>query len=299
MASSERGPAGWQIALTLLGAAALIVLVFWGVVALIEATVPRAVEFDAKASKTASRPASEPLPVATYTPEVTPGPEPTPVESSPTLPPKPKPKPSGLVVTIDPGHQGTGDSSQEPIGPGSSQTKAKVAGGTRGESPESKVTLAVSLKLRDRLEAEGVKVVMVRTKQDVNISNSERAKVANKAGADLFVRLHCDGAEDSSRKGISTLVPGKNQWTGPIVSESRSAGNAVHKAVLAATGARDRGVVPRTDMTGFNWAKVPTVIVEMGFMTNSDEDAALNSSAYQDKLAKGLSKGIMDYLSSR
>ena len=208
----------------------------------------------------------------------------------------------GDVVVIDAGHQGHGDSGLEPIGPGSSTEKPKVADGASGQyapHDESQVNLDVALKLRTTLAARGVKVVMVRTSQNVNISNSQRAAIANKAHAALFIRLHCDGISDSSRHGFSTLIPAKNQWTGPIMSASAKAGRIVQHDALAATGASDAGVVQRSDLSGFNWSKVPTVLVEMGFMSNRAEDKALTTSSYQQKLANGLANGVVDYLKSR
>ena len=207
------------------------------------------------------------------------------------------------TVVIDAGHQAQGDNSLEPVGPGSSTEKAKVAGGATGvvtHNSESSVNLAVALKLQKVLEARGVKVVMVRTTQDVNISNSARAKIANDAHAAVFIRLHCDGIDgSSSTHGLSTLIPGKNEWTGPIVSESAKAGKLIHAAALAATGAADRGVVQRSDLSGFNWSKVPTVLVEMGFMSNPAEDRKLGTPAYQQTLAEGMGTGIVEYLKTR
>jgi len=210
--------------------------------------------------------------------------------------------PLPFVVTIDAGHQSVRSRVMEPIGPGSSRTKPAAVAGTRGRrthTPEYTRTLQVSLKLRDRLVRHGVKVIMIRTKNAVNIANSVRAKTANAAHSDLFVRLHCDGSTSSSTHGISTLRPGKNTWTGPIVAPSLVAARFLHRAVLRHTGAIDRGVVSRTDMAGFNWATVPSVIVEMGFMTNTAEDRLMATAAYQNKLAAGLEEGTMGYLRSR
>lgn len=209
---------------------------------------------------------------------------------------------SGVVV-IDAGHQAHADTSLEPIGPGASQKKPKVAGGATGvldpHVPESQVNLDVALKLEKALQARGVKVIMVRTREDVNISNSERAAVANDAHAALFIRLHCDGSANTSLAGLSTLVPAANRWTTPIVAESLKAGRLIHRAVLVSTGATDRRVVNRADLAGFNWSRVPTVLVEMGFMSNPAEDRLLDTSSYQQKLADGLASGAVQYLRSR
>jgi N-acetylmuramoyl-L-alanine amidase len=82
------------------------------------------------------------------------------------------------------------------------------------------------------------------------------------------------------------------------VARSRIAANLLHHWMLKYTGATDRGVVPRTDMAGFNWATVPSVIVEMGFMSNTAEDRRMATTAYRNKLAAGLEEGTMSYLRS-
>lgn len=241
----------------------------------------------AKAPKPAAKPKPKPQPKKPPAPK-------------PAAPAPVKPAASKGVIVIDPGHQHTGDNSTEPIGPGSSQRKPKVTYGASGvvtHKDESLVNLEVSLKLRDQLQKRGFKVIMVRTSQNVNIANSARAAIANRAHADLFIRIHCDSIGTSSRQGLSTLVPARNQWTGPIVSKSAAAGRAVQKATLAATGAQDRGIVPRSDMSGFNWSKVPSIIVEMGFLSNPAEDRRLNTPSYQDKLAVGLANGVANFVS--
>ncbi len=205
----------------------------------------------------------------------------------------------GAVVCIDPGHQARGDSRQEPVGPGASETKPRVTGGTTGVTtrvPEYEVVLQISMNLKERLEAAGITVVMTRDTNDVSISNAERAQMANAAGADLFVRVHADGSTDANRAGISTLYPGANRWTGPIAPPSERAARLVQDALVASTGATDLGIKPRTDIAGFNWATVPSVLVECGFMTNPVEDRLLSSPHYQDKLAEGMAAGIIAYL---
>lgn len=208
---------------------------------------------------------------------------------------------SGVVV-IDPGHQAEGDSSLEPEGPGSSTKKPKVADGAEGvvtHTPESQVNLEIALRLRKALEDRGVKVKMVRTSQKVNIANSQRAAIANDINAALFIRLHCDGSDNSSAYGLATLIPASNRWTKEIVPESKKAAGYVHRAVISATGASDRGIVSRGDLSGFNWSKVPTILPEMGFLSNPAEDRKLNSDEYQVKLANGMADGIVRYLESR
>jgi len=203
------------------------------------------------------------------------------------------------VVCIDPGHQAKSDTSDEPVGPDATETKDRIRGGTTGVAtgiPEYEVTLQIAMNVKSRLEAAGVQVVMTRETNDVNISNAERARMANEAEADLFVRIHCDGNPDQDVNGVSTLYPAPNQWTGGIADESRRAAALVHEAVVAATGAQSRGTVARSDITGFNWAQMPSLLVECGFMSNPIEDKLLSSPHYQDKIAEGMCAGILEYL---
>jgi N-acetylmuramoyl-L-alanine amidase len=209
---------------------------------------------------------------------------------------------STQVVAIDPGHQLKANSELEPIGPGATKRRAKVSSGTASPTtgtPESEVTLAVGLKLRDALEALGVQVVMTRTAQDVDVPNSQRAKIANDVHADLAIRLHCNGG-GSSAHGLFTLYPASIAgWTDDIAVASKKAATIIQTAAIAATGAQDRGLQERSDLTGFNWSDVPDVLVEMGFMTNAAEDKLLESGAYQDKIVQGLVNGIVDFLEAQ
>ena len=210
---------------------------------------------------------------------------------------------SGLgVVVIDAGHEGSPPSGVEPIGPGSSTMKVKLESGATGVAThvdESKRNLEVALVLQKVLEARGIKVVMVRTSQNVKISNKQRAQMANNAHAALFIRLHCDSGP-SGVTGILTLEPGKNWYKDhPIVAQSAVAAKLIHHATLAATGAKDRGITSRTDLTGFNWSQVPSVLVEMGMMSNPGEDRKLATAAYQQKLADGMANGIVAYLKTK
>ncbi|MDZ4063474.1 MAG: N-acetylmuramoyl-L-alanine amidase, partial [Coriobacteriia bacterium] len=209
---------------------------------------------------------------------------------------------TGFVVCIDPGHQSSSDTGKEPVGPGSDEMKDRVLGGATGvasQVPEYEIALQISMNLKQVLESRGVTVVMTRTTNDVRISNAERAGVANKAGADLFVRVHGDGSTDPNAAGISTLYPASNAWTGPIADDSKKVALAVQSSVVAATGAVSRGVVARGDITGFNWSKVPAILVECGFLSNPVEDRLLGSPHYQDKLAQGMADGIMSYLETK
>lgn len=205
------------------------------------------------------------------------------------------------VIVIDAGHQTHAMSATEPIGPGSSTRKAKVTGGTSGVAthlPEYKLNLQVAKKLRTELENRGYKVVMVRTKNNVKISNVERAKIANENKADAFIRIHANSSESGSVKGALTIAP---QSDNPYMTKkNRKKSQSLSKKVLTefckATGAGNRGVMYTNSMTGINWCKVPVTIVEMGFMSNASEDRKMASASYQKKMVKGIAGGIDKFL---
>ena len=206
---------------------------------------------------------------------------------------------SGKIIAIDPGHQAKGNSEKEPIGPGASEKKAKVASGTQGNAtgiPEYKLTLAVSLKLKEELLGRGYQVYMIRETDDVNISNAERAEMANKSGADIFVRVHANSLNDTSVHGALTMCQtSKNPYNGNLYSKSSALSKAVVKGICDTTGFKNRGVQETDTMSGINWCKIPVTIVEMGFMSNAEEDKKMATDEYRAKIAKGIADGIDAY----
>jgi N-acetylmuramoyl-L-alanine amidase len=200
------------------------------------------------------------------------------------------------LVCLDPGH-GTPPAigrQLEPIGPGSRTTKIKDGGGAPGEAP---VALAIARRARRLLLDRGYRVAMTRTGPTIHLGegngNIARARFCNRRHAALMVRIHADGSTVRSLHGVSTLVPAWHRgWTDDIYARSLRAGRAVQKAVVGSTGALDRGVVQRSDLTGFNWANVPAVLVESGFMSNPTESRRLKTGVYQQRVALGILLGV-------
>ena len=209
-------------------------------------------------------------------------------------------KSKGKTIVIDPGHQTKGDSSKEPIGPGATETKAKVTTGATGVSTkqtESELNLKVALLLEKELKQKGYTVIMTRRTNNVNISNSQRAKIANDANADAFIRIHADSVDTESVNGMSTLCQtSKNKYNGKLADESYKLSKYILDSMAKETGAKNRGVTKTDTMSGINWSKVPVTIIEMGFLSNEKEDKLLASNDYQKKIVKGIVIGIDKFL---
>ena len=202
----------------------------------------------------------------------------------------------GVKIGIDPGHQAHSNSAQEPVSPGSKETKAKVSSGTQGVKtrvPEYEVNLQVALLLKDALEAQGATVYMTRDTNDVDISNVERAEMMNELGVDVVLRLHCNGSTNQSTSGIGLYV----KSSGEGAEESYAISEVLIAAMGEATGANTESVHVRDSYSGLNWSTVPSILVEMGYMSNPDEDEKLCSPEYQSELVHGMVGGLITYFS--
>ena len=207
-------------------------------------------------------------------------------------------------IVVDPGHDARANLATEPIGPGSSRRKIKDGGGTRGVAtgtPESVVNLQIARRLRKRLLARGYCVTMTRTRNaGRSMGNVARARIANRAHAALFVRVHADGSSDHSRHGTSVLYPARHRgWTDDVLPESRVAARRMQRALVRSLHSRNLGIVRRSDITGFNWSNVPVVLAEVGFLTNPREDRRLNSARGQRRAALGLERGVRAFVAPR
>lgn len=205
----------------------------------------------------------------------------------------------GHTVVIDPGHQEAAMNDLEPIGPGASQSKPMLSSGTSGVAtgvPEYQLALDVSLKLRDELRARGYKVVMIREDNHCPISNKGRAEIANKYRGAVFLRIHANGDSNPSTSGMLTMCPASdNPYTPEIIGDSNRLARLVLDQMVKSTGATSKGIIETNNMSGINWCKIPVTIIEMGFMSNPDEDRLLQTEDYQKKIVDGISNGVDKY----
>lgn len=221
------------------------------------------------------------------------------VETASIEPASTEPKPSdakNLTIVIDPGHSGVVAEGSEPLGPGSGDYKAADASGTRGVSSgvaEYELTLTVSNQLKAELENRGYTVLMTRESNDVPVSCVQRANMANDAGAAAFIRIHADGSENQSAQGAMTIcTTPQSPFVPGLYASSRSLSDCVISNLCEATGCVNRGVWETDSMSGNNWSQVPVTLVEMGFMTNPDEDMLMQTAEYQGKIVQGIADGV-------
>ena len=212
-----------------------------------------------------------------------------------------EPQKKGILIAIDPGHQGPNVdmSAKEPNAPGSSEMKTKATCGTSGKFsgvPEYQLNLDIALMVKDALVEQGYDVIMTREDNDTAISNAERATLANEAGADVSVRIHANGSEDSSVDGALMLIGSQsNPYVGVVYDDSYRLADSILSHYCQATGMANLGIQTNDTMTGINWSQIPVVILEMGFMSNETDDLNMANESYRQKMVEGIVNGINAY----
>ncbi|EMY4797344.1 N-acetylmuramoyl-L-alanine amidase [Bacillus cereus group sp. Bc256] len=208
-----------------------------------------------------------------------------------------------FLVVIDPGHQQKANLNLEPIGPGATTQKYKVTDGTTGvvtKKREAVLVLEMAFVLKEKLEAKGMQVLMTRTSQDVDISNKERATFANDHKANLFLRLHADGSENPNQSGFAVLTPAEGSpYTKEIYAESLQISQTIVNKMRENQQVKVNGIKFRDDLSGFNWSKVPGVLLELGFMSNHEEDKKLSDPQYVNSLLQSVTDSVDEYRKSK
>ncbi|WP_194191015.1 N-acetylmuramoyl-L-alanine amidase family protein [Clostridium chrysemydis] len=200
------------------------------------------------------------------------------------------------TIVIDPGHSNKSSNSKEPISPDSKEMKLKDTSGSVGvktKTPEYETTVSVGLKLKDKLEALGYNVILTKDSVSDQMSNIERTDIGNNSNADLLIRLHCDAVDTPKAYGASMLVPEIRGYVNSDISKKSSKyGKKIIDTYTEKTGIYNRGLVTRSDLTGFNWSKVPVVLLELGFISNPKEDLFISDPKNHNEIAESIANGI-------
>lgn len=206
---------------------------------------------------------------------------------------------NGHTIAIDAGHQAKANSEKEPIGPGSTTMKAKMSESYTGVISgvkEHELTLSVAQKLEEELKNRGYHVVMTRESNDVNLSNAERASIANKSEAEIFIRLHANSMDNSSVYGaLAMCMTEQNPYNAGLYGKSYALSKKIIDSICAHTGTKNRGVQEVDNSSGINWSEIPVSVVEMGFMSNPDEDRWMQEESYQGKIVAGIAAAVDSY----
>lgn len=200
------------------------------------------------------------------------------------------------VIVIDAGHQLREDIGKESIGPGGAETEQKMDVGQVGVytgQAEYDVTLAAALKLKAELEGRGYTVYLTRNNNAVNISNNERTQVANNLYADAYISLHSGYSEDAEIRGVGAVCQtAKNSYVSDLYSESKELCAQILEAMAKTTENKKQEIRETDKLSAINWSKVPMALVEIGYLSNENDDRLLSSDQYHEKVAKGIADGL-------
>ena len=239
----------------------------------------------------------------TVTPIPTPSSESEDVTPTPAATPTPEPTPvaGGHKIALDPGQQKSQMTEGEPVGPGASDTTAKMSYGATSTTTgkrEYEWSMEFTVRLKAELENRGYEVVLTREENDVQISNAERAIFANESGAEVYLSIQADAASNKDAKGIYTQIPShSNAFVGNLYEDCKRLAKAIQNNLIAETGTKDRGVQENDKVAAINYSEIPVAVLQLGFMSNQEEDTNLWSEEYQDKMIKAICDGIDTYFS--
>ena len=173
-----------------------------------------------------------------------------------------------IRICVDPGHGGA------------------QPGAVNGRFKEKVATLAISLRLRNKLKENGFDVIMTRD-TDIDVSLKSRCKISNDAGANAFVSIHLNSCHSDEPRGAETWKWHKTRQF------SKTLADAVQADLIAATGAKNRGVKESDEYYVLRHTKASALVVECGFISNNEECRKLFTYTYQDRIADGICRGII------
>jgi N-acetylmuramoyl-L-alanine amidase len=200
------------------------------------------------------------------------------------------------TIVIDPGNQMSMNASTEPVGPGSEETKVGASAGVVGVAQgttEYSLNLTYAMALKEELEERGYTVTIIRETNDVNMTNKERAELANASGAEAYIRIKMNYSTNEALSGIMAVTMSSDSpYNSDLYDESYKLATRVLQGLEESTGATNHGIYESDDMAAVNWSDIPVAVIELGYLSNEDDETKLLDADYQAEVIKGLADGI-------
>ena len=206
----------------------------------------------------------------------------------------------GVTVCIDPGHQRTTQVETVQSGPNFNRTTTTTIGMAKGvetKRMESQLVLEIGMQLRNALMAQGASVCVTRDMQDTFVGMLERSDIPNSISADFVLRLHCNSrSSNPDVQGIEVYSPLMSSYAHQVAEEAeyRRMAETMLQAMQDATGMHKGAYLLNDNYVGNNWSRMPSFLIEMGYMTNMEEDLLLSCPAYQQRLVQGMVQGVIE-----
>ena len=202
-------------------------------------------------------------------------------------------------IVIDPANQNRANVAQESIGPDSEETKPAASTGSVGATygtKESELNLAYAMALKKELESRGYEVILTRESDGVDISNKARAEFANESGATVFIRIQANYSTNSELTGAMAMCMSSDSPYNPeLYSDSHRLATWMLDGYVKATGVENRGLFETKKMTAINWSNIPVAVIDLGFLSNKNDEGNLVDAEFKDKAVKGIADGIDNF----
>lgn len=201
-------------------------------------------------------------------------------------------------IVIDAANQANPDFALEAIGPNSKTEKQCVTAGNVGIAlsvKEYEINLVYAKALEQELKNRGYEVVMTRNSDSADISNKQRAELANNSGASVLVRIQMNYSADTKNSGVMAICMTRNTpYNAGLYQDSYELSTRLLQGILENTEAKNRGIFETEELTLVNWSRIPVAVMKLGFLSNVQDEASLASEEYQKKIIEGMADGL-DY----
>ncbi len=201
-------------------------------------------------------------------------------------------------VIIDPANQASDNVAKEQIGPGSEITKQGATTGSVGAgygTKEYELNLIYAQMLKTELESRGYQVTLTRDTNNVDLTNQERAAIANDSGATILIRIQMNYSANDDMMGVMALTMSDNSaYNSYLYPESNKLATRILQGITEDINTTNHGIYESEDMTLINWSEIPVAVISLGFISNETEEANLVSEGYQTTMVQGIADGI-DY----